>query len=119
MFKTNGTRKKVLKQNKMEIIFKQYLFRNQTISAEEDATFLFEGTNTSNEEVKVTKVVTSCGCTSATYPKVLAAGQTFLVQVIIDKKGQPGNFNQSVTMSFSNGEQIKLKVNGTVEQSEY
>ena len=52
----------------MEIIFEQQLYRNQTISTEEVGTFLFTGVNTSNEEVRVNKVTTSCGCTSATYP---------------------------------------------------
>ena len=100
------------------ITFKQTLLRNQTLSTEEVGSFLFEGTNTYNDEVRVNKVVTSCGCTAATYPKRISAGESFIVQVSVDKRDQPGSFNQSATMTFSSGEIIKLKINGTVESQD-
>lgn len=98
-----------------QIIFKGTLYRNQTISSEEVGTFLFEGINTGNEEIKITKRSTSCGCTTVTAPKKVEPGETFYVQVMIDKRDQKGSFNQSATLTFSNGQVIKLKVNGTVE----
>lgn len=99
----------------MDIIFKQQLIRNTTLSSEEVGTFLFEGVNASNEEVSVKEHKTSCGCTYANYPKRMKPGETFYVQVFIDKRGQYGSFNQSVTFLYSNGEEVKLKVNGTIE----
>lgn len=98
----------------MNIIFKQQLIRNATLSSEEVGTFLFEGVNASSQEVGVTKVTTSCGCTTANYSKKISPGETFYVQVIIDKRGSSGSFNQSVTFTYSNGEEVKLKVNGTI-----
>jgi len=102
----------------MDIIFTKQLLRNQTLSSEEVGTFLFEGVNASNEEVSVKECKTSCGCTTSQYPKRMKPGETFYVQVIIDKRGQSGSFNQSVTFIYSNGDEVKLKVNGTIEQPE-
>lgn len=99
----------------MNIIFKQQLIRNATLSSEEVGNFLFEGVNASNEEVTVKTHKTSCGCTVAQYPKRMKPGETFYVQVIIDKRGQSGSFNQSVHFTYSNGEEVKLKVNGNIE----
>ncbi|MBK8156490.1 MAG: DUF1573 domain-containing protein [Streptococcus sp.] len=99
----------------MDIIFKEQLKRNQTLSSEEPGSFLFEGVNASNSEVRVEKVVTSCGCTSTTYPKRIQPGETFQVVVVIDKRGSSGNFNQSASLTFSNGDQVKLKINGYIE----
>jgi len=103
----------------MNIIFKEQLLRNQTLSSDEVGTFLFEGVNASNEEVKVVKRTTSCGCTNVTHPKSIKPGESFIIQVSIDKRGQTGNFNQSVTLTFSNNEVVKLKVNGQIERSEH
>lgn len=97
------------------IIFKTTLLRNQTLSSTEKGQFTFEGVNTSNEELSVTKSSTSCGCTTILYPKRVKPGETFYVTVIIDKVGMKGNFNQSATLTYSNGQVIKLKVNGTIE----
>lgn len=99
-----------------DIIFKYHLLRNQTMSTEEIGTFRFEGLNTSSNEIKVTKAVTSCGCTTVHYPKTVQAGETFFVTLNIDKRGMKGNFNQSCTLVYSNGQEFKLKVNGTIEQ---
>lgn len=98
----------------MDVIFKQMLLRNQTLSSEEPGNFLFEGVNASNEEISVKSHKTSCGCTVAQYPKRMKPGETFYVQVIIDKRGQSGSFNQSVHFTYSNNEEVKLKVNGTI-----
>lgn len=102
----------------MDILFKQALLRNQTLSSEEPGTFLFEGINASNQEVSVKECKTSCGCTTSQYPKRMKPGETFYVQVIIDKRGQSGSFNQSVHFVYSNGDEAKLKVNGTISNSD-
>jgi len=98
-----------------DIIFKFTLLRNVTLSSEEPGTFRFEGVNTGNEVITVKKVTTSCGCTTAHYPKKVEPGQTFYVTLTINKVGQKGNFNQSATIVYSNNQEFKLKVNGTVE----
>lgn len=97
------------------IVFKQTLLRNQPLSSTEKGQFTFEGVNTSNEELSVKKATTSCGCTLVQYPKKVKPGETFYITLIIDKRGQKGNFNQSATLMYSNEQEIKLKVNGTVE----
>lgn len=98
-----------------DIKFSYTLLRNQKMSSEEKGQFRFEGLNLSDNEIKVTKCSTSCGCTVATYKKTIDPGETFYVILTIDKIGQKGNFNQSATFMYSNGQEIKLKVNGTIE----
>lgn len=98
-----------------DIIFKEQLKRNQTLSSEEVGTFTFEGVNTGNETLKVVKSLTSCGCTKVTYLKTVNPGETFYVTMTIDKRNHKGNFNQSATLTYSNGQEIKLKVNGQIE----
>ena len=101
----------------MEAInFKQTLLRNQTASYYEPTAFKFEGVNLSNEEIKVTKATPSCGCITASYDKTVRPGETFYVVLLLNKVGVKGAFNQSVTLNYSNGQEIKLKVNGTIEQ---
>lgn len=97
------------------IIFRGTLYRNQTLSSEEPGTFRFEGVNTSNEVITVKKVTTSCSCTTAHYSKTVNPGETFYVTLTINKVGSSGNFNQSATLLYSNGQEFKLKVNGTIE----
>jgi len=99
-----------------QILFHSQLKRNQVCSYYHPTFFEFEGVNTGNEEVRVVKHSTTCGCTKGAYPKSVKPGETFTVTVIIDKAGQKGNFNQSVTLNYSNGQEIKLKVNGAIEQ---
>jgi len=97
------------------ISFKSTLLRNQTLSTEEPGTFRFEGVNMSNEEIRVTKSLTSCGCVSLNYQKKISPGETFYVLMTINKVGMKGAFNQSASLTYSNGQEFKLKVNGTVE----
>lgn len=99
-----------------QILFHSQLKRNQVCSYYHPTFFEFEGVNTGNEEVRVVKHSTTCGCTKGAYPKLVKPGETFTVTVIIDKSGAKGAFNQSVTLNYSNGQEIKLKVNGTIEQ---
>lgn len=98
------------------LLFKSTLKRNQVCSYYHPTFFEFEGVNTGNEEVRVIKHSSSCSCTKAAYPKSVKPGETFIVTMIVDKTHQKGNFNQSVTLNYSNGQEIKLKVNGTIEQ---
>ena len=97
------------------LVFKTTLLRNQVLSSDEPRTFRFEGVNTSNEVITVKKVSTSCGCTTAHYSKTVNPGETFYVTLTINKVGQKGNFNQSASLTYSNGQEVKLKVNGTIE----
>lgn len=98
------------------INFKQTLLRNQTASYYEPTAFKFEGVNLSNEEIKVIKSTASCGCLTASYDKTIKPGEIFYVILLLNKVGVKGAFNQSVTLNYSNGQEIKLKVNGTIEQ---
>lgn len=101
-----------------EIIFKAHLYRNQPLSTSEVGTFRFEGVNTTDKEIKVVKSTTSCGCTTVTYPKRIQPGETFYVVVTIDKKGMKvgSNYNQSVHIYYDNGEDYKLRINGTITE---
>lgn len=100
----------------MDIVFKETLKRNQVCSYYHPTFFEFEGVNTSDKEIRMEKWISSCGCTKPSYPKVVKPGETFTITVIIDKSGLKGSFNQSVTLNYSNGQEVKLKVNGTIEQ---
>lgn len=98
----------------LDIVFKSTLLRNQILKSDEVGTFRFDGKNLSTKELKVIKAFTSCGCSTITYSKSVQPGETFYITLNIDKRGQSGSFNQSATLVYSNNQEVKLKVNGTI-----
>lgn len=75
----------------------------------------FRAVNTSDAPVAVVSARANCGCTHPEYPKnAVAPGDTLRVSVAYDAKGRPGRFEKKVYVSTGDGEQMTLRVKGTV-----
>lgn len=75
----------------------------------------FRAVNTSDAPVAVVSARANCGCTHPEYPKnAIAPGDTLKVSVAYDAKGRPGRFEKKVYVSTGDGEQMTLRVKGTV-----
>ncbi len=73
---------------------------------EASALFHFAFTNTSPQEVVVTAVRTSCGCTVAKVPRMpwpIAAGTNATFDVTVDVRGKSGTVTKTVTVDTSAG----------------
>lgn len=71
---------------------------------EEDGkvTNVFEFTNKGNVPFTLTNVRASCGCTTPEWPKEpIAPGKSSFVKVTYNPSGRPGNFNKSVTITYT------------------
>jgi archaellum component FlaG (FlaF/FlaG flagellin family) len=84
--------------------------------ADGPVTHVFKIKNTGELPLVITKVDTSCGCTSATKTnEPIAPGKQGEVKATFDVNGRPGHFNKPVTVR-SNGKQgtLILTIKGNV-----
>lgn len=93
------------------VTFIQSTLTNQKLQSDIPKVFTFEGVST--EDVDVTEVKVSCGCTTPFYPPKIKAGETFYVSLQIDLIAT-GNFSKSATLTFSDGQTSKLVVTGSI-----
>lgn len=73
---------------------------------EAKAEFVFAVTNVSSEEVVITRVQTSCGCTAAQLPSQpwkMAPGESGKIGVTVDLAGKYGTINKTATVLSSAG----------------
>lgn len=71
----------------------------------------FTVSNAGESPLVITRVVTSCGCTSPEWPKEpIAAGDSAVIKVTYDPKNRPGPFTKPVSV-YSNGKQGSLVLN--------
>lgn len=71
--------------------------------------------NTGPEEVCITGMRPSCGCTSADYPKdPIQPGDTATVSFTYDPKGRPGKFEKSVRVYVGDSDTYLIKIRGNV-----
>ena len=88
--------------------------------ADGKVTYKFEFVNVGGENLLVTRVQPSCGCTAPNWTKKpVAPGAKGFVSATFDPKRRPGNFNKSLTV-YSNAEKspMVLKITGNVVQAE-
>ncbi|MBP6230420.1 MAG: DUF1573 domain-containing protein [Paludibacteraceae bacterium] len=77
-----------------------------------ETVFVFQ--NTSKENLVVSRVQASCGCTTPDWSKEpIAPGKKGFVKVSYNPAGRPGNFNKSATVSTNLGSQV-LYIKGQV-----
>ena len=84
--------------------------------ADGPATHVFKVTNEGETPLVVTKVVTSCGCTSPDWTKEpIATGKNGEIKVTFDPTGRPGPFAKTISV-YSNGKSgsLVLTIKGTV-----
>ncbi len=75
---------------------------------------VFVFTNTSKENIVVTRVQASCGCTTPDWSKEpIAPGKKGFVKASYNPAGRPGNFNKSITVTTNQGSQV-LYIRGQV-----
>jgi len=81
--------------------------------------FTFDFTNTGEEELVITKVQSSCGCTAGALEKTeYAPGESGSIEVTFNPKGKKGDQRRQLTV-YSNdkgGREIVLTVTGSVTQ---
>lgn len=79
------------------------------------AEVVFKFTNKGTAPVVIKSANPSCGCTTPTYTKdPVLPGQTGDVKASFGTQGRPGYFNKTVTVTFDNGTQQILTIEGTV-----
>jgi hypothetical protein len=93
------------------ITFNPSTLVNQELKSDVPKVFTFEGVST--QDLDITEVKVSCGCTTPFYPPKIKAGETFYVSLQIDLLAT-GYFSKSATITYSSGESSKLTVSGTV-----
>jgi hypothetical protein len=75
-------------------------------------------TNTGNRPLVITKVSTSCGCTTSDWSKKpIGTGKQGFIKVTYNPKGHSGEINKTLTV-FTNGNpsNISLKIKGYIEK---
>lgn len=71
--------------------------------------------NTGTEEICITGVRPSCGCTRATYPQEpLAPGDTATISFTYDPKARPGRFQKSVRVYIGDSQTYTIRIKGNV-----
>ena len=80
-------------------------------------TMSFCAVNSGKEEIQVTEIVTTCGCTTVNYYRgVISAGGNFSFDVVYDPTNRPGRFERTIMVSVSDSKvPIELKIVGRVE----
>lgn len=86
-----------------------------TLNKDVPATFVFEFTNTSKEDVLLTDVKGSCGCTTTDYTReVVKPGKSGKV-VATYNAAKTGDFSKNITVTTQEGNPIILTIVGTVK----
>jgi len=78
--------------------------------------YRFRFTNTGSQDLLITKVSSSCGCTVGKYPKEpVAPGKTGDIEVSFDSAGRKGIQNKSVTvLTNANPNRVDLRIKGNI-----
>ena len=78
--------------------------------------YRFRFTNTGSQDLLITKVSSSCGCTVGKYPKEpIEPGKTGDIEVTFDSAGRKGIQNKSVTvLTNANPNRVDLRIKGNI-----
>jgi len=81
----------------------------------ESVSYVFSFKNTSNIPLKITKVETSCGCTTPTYTmEEIKPGDTGFVKATYGTRGRPNRFNKNLFVYFNETRFQTLNIIGNV-----
>lgn len=80
----------------------------------------FEAVNTAEQSIEVTKISTTCGCTSAIYEsRSVAPGEIFRFEVRYDPMNRPGRIEKDIIVHTSDTERLTtLHITGYVQPRE-
>lgn len=76
----------------------------------------FKAVNKGSSPLVITKVYTSCGCTTTDYPtRPIAIGDTLQIKVCFDPAGRPGEFDKDVNIAVNGQFRNTITISGEVE----
>ncbi len=106
-------------ENDPDIQFDKMIHDFGTVEQNDPTETVFTFTNTSDGEVKLTRVKASCGCTTPSYTtEAVAPGQTGEINVKYNS-ARIGAFNKSITVYYdSAATPIVLRIRGKVDKPE-
>ncbi len=93
-----------------------FLFGNVTEGTQVTHDFIIS--NPGDDILSILRVVTSCGCTVADYPKTVAPGETGIIHVKADTSGYGGKSfkRQLIIRTDAPGkESVRLQIDGVVK----
>lgn len=103
---------------KTTVKWKEDVYNFKTIKEGEKVKHSFEVKNTGKEDLHITKVKPSCGCT-ATYcsKNIIKPGETCMIEIEFNSAGKSGTQQKSITVTgnFEGGTQKVLKFTGDVK----
>ena len=100
---------------KSKITFKETIHDFGKVKQNRPVTCIFIFTNTSNEEIAITEVQRSCGCTTPDWNQdPVLKGKTGKISVAYNSSNI-GEFSKSISIKFSNGDMEFLTLKGIVE----
>lgn len=103
---------------KTKIKFDKDEFDFGKIKEGDEVSHRFKFTNTGTNDLMITNVKPSCGCTTPTYSQeAVAPGKDGFIDVKFNSSGKPGTQNKTVTVTANLEENINLvlKLKGEVE----
>ncbi len=75
----------------------------------------FSGVNATDKPIVITRISTSCGCTSTDHPtKPIAPDERFEIQVSFDPAGRPDDFSKSINVILNGDRRQTLIIKGVV-----
>lgn len=103
-----------LDETQTALTFKEDTHNFGNILKDKTASYDFSFTNTSDKDIMITKVKTSCGCTVPNYPKTpIKPGESAVITAIY-KPHYTGSFNKTLTVKTDGGEKTILHIKGKV-----
>ena len=100
---------------KSKITFNETIHDFGKVKQNHAVTCTFTFTNTSNEDIAITEVQRSCGCTIPDWNQnPVAKGKTGKISVAYNSSNI-GDFSKSISVRFSNGDMEFLTIVGIVE----
>lgn len=80
----------------------------------------FTATNTTTKEIRISEVITTCGCTKAHYgSSTIAPSEEFILDITFDPMNRPGRIDRHVYVHVSDSaEPLRLHITGYVQPRE-
>ncbi len=122
-----GSGTKILPGNKIEekkspgkIVFDKEIHNFGTLKDGEIISYSFLFRNIGGSPVKIVKAEKSCGCIEVRFSEnPISAGDSAVVEVILNTAGEWGNVIREATIVTSEGEHKELKIGAYIENEQF
>ena len=82
------------------VFFKEYYHDLGTVSANDDVPYVFSFENIGENDLYISSIQVSCGCTSVKYPKnAIKPGEKSEINVVFNPHGKKGEQEESITIN--------------------